>query len=196
MISPTNDIPYTQSDGKESGDSSAPKAAPENAAMRPSHELDIFEVDMPVLGSILISFPAPVCKAGLHFFLHYGHPVRGAKLDRMREVACMAIVYAYVLNFSAGLIALSWMNSNTQYLWLAYQVYTTLTMHIVRLCGWQGCGRTEENTAKVLPGGKTAYLVGTSGAVRAILQIEPMAGVTEGEARVKEILLHNHLDEN
>jgi hypothetical protein len=146
---------------------------------------EIFEVDMPTLGFPLITFQAPICDEAFQFFRHYGYPIRSKISDRLREIICILDVYAYVLVFPAGLIALAWMNSITQYLWLAYQVYTILAMHIIRLCGWEGARRTEERVAKVLQVGKPAYLVGRNGALRATLQIESVPGIAEGRARVK-----------
>jgi hypothetical protein len=189
-IDSTRKTSTRHSSGDENSDPAILKSAPSSKSTPSSYALDMFEVDYPTLGFPIIT--APVSNASLQFFRHYGHPLRDSKADRFREVMCILIVYAYVLNFPAGLIALSWMNQTTRYLWLVYQVYTIVAMHITRLGGWQGCGRTEERVAKALQTGKATYLLGSNGgAVRANLQVERVPGVAEGRARVKEILEQN-----
>jgi hypothetical protein len=62
----------------------------------------------------------------------------------------MALVDAFVLYFPAGFIAIVWESTRVQILWLVYQVYAVLAMHVVRILGWEGCGRTEERVAQLL----------------------------------------------
>ncbi|KIW17987.1 hypothetical protein PV08_02273 [Exophiala spinifera] len=96
------------------------------------------------------------------FFRHYGHPIRDSgvagRRDRAREVHSMALVYLFVLYFPAGLISSLWMPSNVQLLWLSFQVYMILVMHIVRICGWEHCGQTEGRIARLLQGNRKVFL--------------------------------------
>ncbi|MCJ1387452.1 hypothetical protein MMC18_000295 [Xylographa bjoerkii] len=109
---------------------------------------DIFEVDDLKNGFALIEGPVPVVQ---QFFRHYGHPLRNHGLmDRSRELATIALVYAFVFYFPTGLVSIMWTSEEVQYLWLGYQVYTIVAMHVLRLAGWGGCGRTEERVAKKL----------------------------------------------
>ncbi|KAH8781620.1 hypothetical protein BGZ57DRAFT_887414 [Hyaloscypha finlandica] len=88
------------------------------------------------------------------FFRHYGHPKR----SRWREVGSMTVVYAFVLHFPAGLISLLWMPEEIQYIWLGYQVYLIVAMHIIRLSGQVGMGRTERRVARALRDKKEVWL--------------------------------------
>ena len=54
------------------------------------------------------------------------------------------------------------MKTEVQYLWLGYQVYAILAMHIVRIAGLRGSGRTEERIARELESGREVWFVGES----------------------------------
>ncbi|KAF1809212.1 hypothetical protein P152DRAFT_461628 [Eremomyces bilateralis CBS 781.70] len=154
---------------------------------------EIIEVMCPSLGYVLICTNSkPPNSSGLfQFFRHYGHPIRSAYMDRVRETVNIIIVYMFVLYFPAGLFALSWMNGPAQFIWLGQQLYCVAAMHIVRLAGWQGCSRTEERVAKLLLQNKIVYLVGKGGSVQVSLNIEDVPSVREGKARVQAILQQN-----
>jgi hypothetical protein len=62
----------------------------------------------------------------------------------------MALVYLFVGYFPAGLIALLWLDDDAQTLWLSYQLYVVFAMHVGRLLGLNGGGRTEEHIARLL----------------------------------------------
>ncbi|KAF3912437.1 hypothetical protein ABW20_dc0102367 [Dactylellina cionopaga] len=117
--------------------------------LQPTDKKAIFEVECPSLGVVLLRTDTNSTAAALQFFRHYGHPIRDSTLDRTREIISILVVYAFVLHFPAGLALLNWMNEPTQYLWLFHQMYCVIVMHIVRICGWQGCGRTEELKAEI-----------------------------------------------
>lgn len=77
----------------------------------------------------------------LQFFRHYGHPIR----NRFREVVQIVIVVGFVLIFPAGLVAsLLWMPPPVQYVWLGYQLYATVAMHLYRYTGGNIWAGTEE----------------------------------------------------
>jgi hypothetical protein len=156
---------------------------------------EIFEVDDLDHGFFLIEGPPDVV---LQFFRHYGHPIRDHKArlgDRTREVMAMALCYGFVLYFPAGLLALLWESSQLQYLWLGYQVYTILVMHLLRLFGWGDCGMTQVRVARLLQEGKEVWLKSPNGsAVGAALTISQACSVSDGMQRVKDVVkMHNNL---
>lgn len=119
------------------------------------------------------------------FFTHYGHPKR----SRWREIVSVLLVYCFVLYFPAGLLALLWMDPTIQYLWLGYQVYCILAMHIMRVFGLSGKGRTEEYVAQALEQGKQVWLSGRNGqAVSAVLVWMIVARAKEGQDQTKKII--------
>lgn len=158
---------------------------------------DIFEILGLQQGFLLIEAPAPVAK---QFFRHYGHPHRGGMAglvkDRWREVACIAVTYAFVVYFPAGLILSIWMDERMQYLWLAYELYAVLAMHILRLFDWQGSGRTEHVAAKHLGiEGAEVWLRSAGGAtVAATVKTDLVHRYSEGirviQERVASYQLH------
>ncbi|KAK0719182.1 hypothetical protein B0H67DRAFT_599080 [Lasiosphaeris hirsuta] len=152
---------------------------------------DMVEVDCSTIGFILITAPPGQIGTILQFFRHYGHPKRETRYDRIREIVCIAVVYAFVLYFPAGLLLLAWMNEPTQYLWLGHQVYCILAMHLVRVCGWQGTGRTEERVAAALVRDKTVYIEGDSCYVKATLVTETVQSVAAGKEMLSSILRAN-----
>ncbi|PNP73904.1 hypothetical protein FNYG_12755 [Fusarium nygamai] len=158
------------------------------SALPAESQPEIFELLDPSIGIILIETSHPDILRG--FTRHYGHPLRATLLDRTREILNIGIVYAFALKFPAELVVLAWAPTTVQWLWLAYQVYAVLAMHLARLIGWTGCGRTEELLARLLQNNGTTYLASGMSAcvVRAGLEVEEFVGVTEAEARKREIL--------
>jgi hypothetical protein len=149
-----------------------------------------FEVACPTIGYFILETSHP--ETVLQFTHHYGHPIRISKLDRLCEIMGIVIVYGFVLNFPAGLIALAWASPNAQYLWLGYQVYAIVAMHIARLVGWGGCGRAEERVEETLERFQKAYLKGDgNGMICASLLAEKFDSVTEVKRRIREILADN-----
>lgn len=150
----------------------------------------IYEIVNNDLGIALISTSSPTPDILLQFFRHYGHPQRTLPSDRAREICCMLLIYVFVLYFPAGLVALLWMEPETQYLWLGYQVYTIVAMHVARLGGFNGCGRTEERIARILESKRSVLLrAGKSNhCVLASLEMEEIGSVADGKARVEGIL--------
>nr|CEG03512.1 unnamed protein product [Fusarium pseudograminearum CS5834] len=158
------------------------------SALPAKSQPEIFELLDPSIGTILIETSHPDILRG--FTRHYGHPLRATLLDRTREILNIGIVYAFALKFPAELVVLAWAPTTVQWLWLAYQVYAVLAMHLARLIGWTGCGRTEELLARLLQKNGTTYLASgmSTCVVRAGLEVEEFVGVTEAEARKREIL--------
>lgn len=141
---------------------------------------------------MLIEGPAPVVQ---QFFRHYGHPRRDERQkgrilpDRWRETISISLVYAFVLYFPAGLLSLLWMNQNGQYLWLGYELYATLGMHITRVLGWTGCGRTEKRLARLLQQKKQVWLQSSRGCtVAASLETTTIFNMAEGNEKVQELI--------
>lgn len=139
----------------------------------------------------------------LPFVLHYGHPIRDINpqtnstisqmcSDRVREVVSISIVYAFVLIFPAGLFSLIWLPDRLQYIWLGYQIYLIFIMHISRLAGFDGAGRTEERISRYLRSGKTVLLRSHNGAtVQAQLTVTAYASVRDGRAVLDRLVKAN-----
>jgi hypothetical protein len=61
-----------------------------------------------------------------------------------------------------------------------YEVYVILAMHVVRLFGFGGCGRTEKRVARHLDSGKEVWLAGKDGhAVALSLKVDVCESVDE-----------------
>ncbi len=142
----------------------------------------LFQVSQPLQGFLLVQGPEAVVT---QFFCHYGHPIRhgafSVRDNHLREVLSIALVYCFVLYFPAGLVLNIWMDEPIQYLWLGYQLYAVLAMHVVRLLDWQSCGRTERRAARYLSQRKTVWLK-SAGAptVAATIKTDIVASYTEG----------------
>ena len=81
----------------------------------------------------------------VQFFRHYGHPIR----SRGREVLQMTIVTCFGLLFPVGLIcSLLWMPAGMQTVWLSYQLYTTIALHIYHFAGGHHWATTEEKISR------------------------------------------------
>ncbi|KAI0455032.1 hypothetical protein F5B21DRAFT_473487 [Xylaria acuta] len=139
-------------------------------------------------GFLLLEGPGP---AVLQFFRHYGHPLRGNNPsvlgNRFREIGCIVLVYCFVLYFPAGLILTIWETDSMQYLWLAYQLYSVIMMHGIRLLDLQDCGRTEQRIAKHLCSDERVWLESTNGVtIEATAKTDIVAGYTEGQRIVHD----------
>ncbi len=156
-----------------------------------SEPRSILELDIPNNGFALITSAYPLDNTVLQFFRHYGHPIRHSAFDRMREIISMVIVWAFVLYFPAGLIASVWMDTNAQFLWLAYETYTVAAMHLVRLAGWSDCGRIETKVAQELERGNTVLLESGGVLLSAHLEMEEVESYALGQCMVKDILEDN-----
>ncbi|KAI1349414.1 hypothetical protein F5Y01DRAFT_289562 [Xylaria sp. FL0043] len=149
-----------------------------------------FEVADPIHKFMVIEGPQPVV---VQFFRHYGHPRRDQNSlwvgDRFRELACIAIVCCLFLYFPVGLALAQLSDEYAQYLWLGYELYAVVVMHIVRIFGWQDLGRTEGRIAKLLGNGKTVWLKTETGCmVSACLVVHGVSKTSEGREKVKEII--------
>lgn len=81
----------------------------------------------------------------VQFFRHYGHPIR----SRGREILQMTIVTGFGLLFPVGLLcSLLWMPTGMQTVWLSYQLYTTLALHIYHFAGGHHWATTEEQISR------------------------------------------------
>ncbi|KUJ06308.1 uncharacterized protein LY89DRAFT_692557 [Mollisia scopiformis] len=146
----------------------------------------VIEVQNPNHGFAVLEGPEPVIR---QFFRHYGHPKRDTCGDRVREVFSILLIYLFVLIFPVGLVANLWMSTEVQYLWLAYQLYAILAMHIVRIFGWEGCGRTEERVAGHLRDKMEVWLYSTGGCTVGVnLRTTYVDQIKAGETMVQEIV--------
>lgn len=146
----------------------------------------IFEISDYDHGFPLIEGPEPVVR---QFFRHWGHPIRENNRDRAREVLGIALIFAFVLYFPAGLVAIIWAKQPVQITWLTYQLYTIFAMHVMRISGASGKGRTEEGIAQELATGHEVALKSAGGGVvMAKLNSHPVERIRHGRAKVKELV--------
>lgn len=123
------------------------------------------------------------------FFRHWGHPIRQSYQDRLREIAGIALVLAFVLFFPIGLLSMLWVSQPVQVVWLSYQMYTIVVMHIARLRGSSGGGRLEEGIAEQLSKGKKVALYSRAqGYVLAQLESTSVGRIAHGQEKVQEIV--------
>ncbi|KAL9041441.1 MAG: hypothetical protein Q9180_001278 [Flavoplaca navasiana] len=81
----------------------------------------------------------------VQFFRHYGHPIR----SRGRELLQMTIVIIFGLLFPAGLLcSLLWMPTGMQTVWLSYQLYTVIALHVYHFAGGHHWATTEEKICR------------------------------------------------
>lgn len=105
-----------------------------------------FEFQLPQSeGSFMVVTGPPALV--LQFVRHYGHPIR----NRFREVFQIFTIIALASNFPVGLLCSSvWMTQELQYVWLCYQLYVVLAMHILRYSTLGRSTTTEAQLAKCL----------------------------------------------
>lgn len=122
------------------------------------------------------------------FFRHWGHPVRRSHVDRVRELASMGLVMAFVLYFPIGLLSMLWVSQNVQIVWLSFEMYTIIVMHLNRLVGLQGMGRTEDSMARTLAQGKVVRLRSENNSIiEARLESHEVKRIAHGREVVKQI---------
>ncbi|KAL2837291.1 hypothetical protein BJY01DRAFT_221129 [Aspergillus pseudoustus] len=158
----------------------------------------IFEIHNEKHGFLLIEGPEELI---LQFFRHYGHPIR----NRARESVQLLTIIGLGFVFPVGLVCcLVWMPVSLQYLWLGYQLYTTLAMHIYRFTGGSVWATTEEQLlGQFVEAGRrgepqVAYLGGAtgSGCVRAELDVTFHGRYAEGKAHLERLLLAKRAGES
>lgn len=65
----------------------------------------------------------------LQFGCHCDHPVR----DRPRGLLQLAVIVDFAAHFSVGLVCSAlWIDNGLEYVWLGYQLYVMLAMHVAR----------------------------------------------------------------
>jgi hypothetical protein len=129
-------------------------------------------------GFPLIEGPEAIVR---QFFRNWGHPVRRTHMDRARELTSMTLVIAFVLCFPIGLLSMLWVSLNVQIVWLSFQVYTIVAMHLNRLIGLHGPGRMEDSMAQTLADGKIVRLRSNDGStIEARLESHAVASITHG----------------
>ncbi|CZR66798.1 uncharacterized protein PAC_16699 [Phialocephala subalpina] len=145
-------------------------------------------------GFFLIKGPSQLV---LQFFRHYGHPERyrkGIRGDRVREISSMIIVIFAAMIYPSGLIAFIFASQQIQWMWLGYQLYTILSMHLYRFCGGKWIGTTERWIAKELENGK-AVCFGDVNGHKVIAQLETIGiveKVVDGRKIINQWLANLH----
>lgn len=160
-----------------------------------SQEEDIcdFEIHCPQYEGnfMLLTGPKSVAE---QFFVHYGHPVR----NRFREAVQLATVVLFGSLFPLGFFfSVMWMAIAVQKAWLCYQIFSGLTMIVMRYSHRDSDTSTEamiaEHFRKQGPGSeKTAILFGLSRGgsetIKASFVPTYHNRFLEGQARMDELL--------
>jgi hypothetical protein len=146
----------------------------------------IFEIDDYDHGFPLIEGQEAVIR---QFFQHWGHPLRENGRDRAREIISITLIFMFVVYFPVGLLSMLWVPKPVQIMWLSYQLYLIVMMHVMRIRGSAGKGRTEEGLAQGLADGKIVAIKGGNGAViMAKLESHPVKRIRDGRQKVQEIV--------
>ena len=131
----------------------------------------------------------------VQFFRHFGHPIR----SRSREILQIAVVTSFGLLFPFGLLcSLLWMPTGMQYMWLSYQLYTTIALHVYHFADGHHWATTEEKIAQAFRLAEAKHenasiVFGTdrSTAVHATLVRTVHDRFGEGQAHVSRLLADN-----
>lgn len=109
----------------------------------------------------------------------------------MRELASIALILVLMLNFPLGLLSMLFVPAEVQTVWLGYQTYVVIIMHLNRIAGYEEPGRMERAMARYLAGGKKIRLVPNRDGendemlgVDLTLSSEEVASIEEGNSRV------------
>ncbi len=100
----------------------------------------------------------------------------------------MTLIFGFVFCFPVGLLSMLWVTSTVQIVWLAYQMFVIVVMHLNRLIGFEGPGRLEDTMARELAKNKKILLHSKNGGtILAELTAYPVSRIREGREKVKEI---------
>lgn len=116
-----------------------------SAAVATDPPLD-FEVHCPQSDGSFMLLTGPPALV-LQFVRHFGHPVR----SRWRELAQLGTVTTFGALFPIGLLcSMVWMPLRVQCVWLSYQMYLVVAMHVARYTQSGLGSTTESRIAKTL----------------------------------------------
>ncbi|KAK9437392.1 uncharacterized protein VB005_08380 [Metarhizium brunneum] len=135
----------------------------------------------------------------LQFFRHYAHPERhrrGILGDRFRELASMATITATALLYPGGLIAFIFAPVAVQWVWLGYQLYAMLAMHMYRFGDGEYLGMTQKCIGEQLyHKTKVFFDDGSGNVVLARLENKTAQSIAEGreyvESLVEQVLMEH-----
>lgn len=164
---------------------SAEKQRPKDLETSDQHTIlaEIFDYDY---GFPLIEGPESLVKS---FFRHWGHPIRETHQDRWRELAGIFLVFAFVFVFPAGLLTMLWTSPVVQIIWLSYQIYTIVVMHINRIGGLSDPGGIQDQLARYLAkDGAIRLRLGNGAIIEATLESHVVPRIADGRNRVREIV--------
>ncbi|KAL3447810.1 hypothetical protein BJX65DRAFT_307862 [Aspergillus insuetus] len=137
-------------------------------------------------GFFLIQGPSELV---MQFFRHYGHPIRnrrGIRGDHIRELISMFTVVSFITVYPAALIAFIFAPVTVQWVWIGYQLYTMLAMHLYRFYGGVNIGTTQESVAKALSRhGRVCFIDHIGSQVFAYLERSMVSSVAEGRRAVE-----------
>jgi hypothetical protein len=179
-------LPLSVRRGPKCSGDGKPSFTSDSDEQEPVEPTVLFEISDYDHGFPLIEGPEHVVRK---FFKHWGHPLRQSNMDRYRELGGIALVVAFVFHFPIGLLSMLWANQPVQIIWLSYQFYTIIAMHIMRLRGSNGRGRIEAGIAEQLvKGNEIALKSEYGGVVMAKLNSTPVERISHGQAKVQEIV--------
>ena len=128
----------------------------------------------------------------LQFFRHYAHPERYRRSlcgDRFWEVISMLTIAAAIFVYPGGLIAFIFAPITIQWVWLGYQLYAMIAMHVYRFGGGEHIGTTQKWIARELSQKHQAIFDDGSGnKVMARLETSTISSVAEGRRQVEIIV--------
>jgi len=153
------------------------------------HDMMLCQIEGFSKGFFLIEGPSELL---LQFFRHYGHPERhrkGGFGDRAREVISMFTVIGAILIYPAGLIAFIFAPITIQWVWLGYQLYAMLAMHIYRFGECEHIGTTQAWIAReLLHHGSVSFDDGSGNRVVAELQSSTARSIADGQQEVERLV--------
>jgi hypothetical protein len=134
-------------------------------------------------GFMLITRPEQLV---LDFFRRYGHPIRPNQLDRAREVLSMLAIVLTATVYPSGLVAFVFVPVDVQWVWLGYQLFAMLAMHLYQFINGDHLGSTLNSAARALSHHRKVYLSDESDTwVLAMLKTTVMPNVETAGVEVK-----------
>ena len=128
----------------------------------------------------------------LQFFKHYAHPKRsrrGILGDRFRELVSMGVITATAVLYPGGLVAFILPPIAVQWVWLGYQLYTMVAMHMYRFGDGKYLGMTQKCIGERLYHKTRVFFDDGSGNVLlARLETKTANSVEEGRELVESLV--------
>jgi len=92
---------------------------------------------------MIIHGPAKILK---QLYEHYSRP----KQNKLRELVLVSLIIVLDLMYPAGLLCLLWMPVTLRWVWLGYQAFVAIAMHVYRFHTRDMCCSTQECIGQAL----------------------------------------------